>query len=108
MIFSMWQPDGGYKYFESQERHGIGDDLPHLKYPANANRLGVPAQDVGRKLPGDAKYVGSGTEPQGVITRMDRGEVKGLSGLTINTSSTIGSVLVLGLAVWFGYQWGRK
>lgn len=80
MIFSVWQPDGGYEYFESNQRHGIGDDLPDVQFPDPTSNLGVPAQDVGRPLPADARFVGKGPTPHGVIAPMGRQHVKGLQG----------------------------
>lgn len=80
MIYSQWQPDGGYDYYESEARHPIGDDMPVASMPAPAGGIGVPAQDAGYPLPSDARYVGSGDAPVGIITPMSRASYKGLSG----------------------------
>lgn len=79
MIFSEWNPDGGYNYYESETRHPIGDDVPvHL--PNEIQGIGIPAQDVGVSLPKDAVYVGQGDEPQGLMTPMARRKYQTLSG----------------------------
>lgn len=104
MIFSSWQPEGGYAYYESSVRHPIGDDIPEVKYPAGT-RLGVPAQDVGYPVPADAKYVGSGSEPQGIMAPMARGGHASLGDLKTKLSHDETVVLlfvlgVLGVAAW--------
>lgn len=114
MIFSVWQPDGGYDYYESSVRHGIGDDLPEVKLPFAA-KLGVPAQDAGRPVPPGARFVGSGTEPRGVMAPMDRSQVQGLSGgswnpLTVGQTWGLVTLIVVGAIVWDvhkGAKWTR-
>lgn len=71
MIFSQWNPDGGYRYFETDQRHPIGDEVPS-KVPAVINNIGAPSNDVGVQLPKGAKFIGEGTEPIGVIVPMRR------------------------------------
>lgn len=106
MIFSVWQPDGGYEYFESDQRHGIGDDLPDVIFPASVNRLGVPAQDVGRQVPPGARYVGKGTTPRGVIAPMGRGQVTGLRGLNASANGYANAIFfaVVGAVLWDVYK----
>ena len=93
MIFSQWQPHGGYKYFEADVHHPIGDDLPDVRLPPPSGGIGVPAQDVGRDIPSDAVFVGEGDAPQGVIAPMSRAQRRGLSGA--NGLSTTQMVVVL-------------
>jgi hypothetical protein len=80
MIFSAWRPDGGYDYYLSGQRHGIGDDLPEVSMPGTINGIGVPAQDVGRPIPPDARKIGEGAVPRGVMAPMERSQVRGLQG----------------------------
>jgi hypothetical protein len=81
MIFSEWQPDGGYAYYESADRLPIGDDVPVMQMPPASGGIGVPVQDVGYPIPKNAKYVGSGDEPVGLMAPMARNGVKTLKGL---------------------------
>jgi hypothetical protein len=112
MIFSVWQPDGGYEYFESNQRHGIGDDLPDPVMPAPTNKIGVPAQDIGRPVPTGANFVGKGATPRGVIAPMGRGQVLGLRGLD-GTASNYANVIffiVVGAILWDVYnksEWSK-
>lgn len=111
MIFSVWQPDGGYEYYEAPVRHGIGDDLPEISMPAGS-RLGVPAQDVGRAVPTNARLVGSGEIPQGVMAPMDRSNVQGLSGvvkgITYPQAILFFAVGVILLDWYRGAPWTRR
>ena len=72
MIFSQWQPQGGYKYFESERQHPIGDDLPDVRMPLVSGGIGVPAQNVGFPIPKGAVHVGEGDHPVGVMAPMSR------------------------------------
>ena len=110
MIFSVWNPDGGYDYFESKQRHGIGDDLPDISMPAPSGGLGVPAQDVGRRVPMGAKRVGRGSIPKGVIAPMDRSQVRGLSGTALAGfgGDSVFSLFIAGALVWVGYELGKR
>lgn len=77
MIYSRWRPDvGGYDYFESAERRGLGDDLPVPKlYGGTA--IGVASTDIGRPSPGALRPAGSGPVAKGSILPLSR---QGLSG----------------------------
>jgi hypothetical protein len=111
MIFSAWNPDGGYDYYMSEQRHGIGDDLPDVPMPAPINDIGVPAQDVGRRIPYGTKLVGRGSTPKGLIAPMARGQVKGISGTSLGSVLEGGSLWGLAVAgglVWIGYALGRR
>lgn len=97
MIFSQWQPDGGYNYFESKStRHPIGDDLS-VDLPSEINGIGVPSQDVGVPLPKDAVFVGTGKEPSGFLTPMSRKGRSTLSGTSASGDKT--SMIVVALFV---------
>ena len=105
MIFSVWQPDGGYEYFDSSQRHGIGDDLPDPILPAATNNIGVPAQDMGRPVPGGAHHVGKGDTPRGVIAPMGRGQVTGLRGFsTPGGYANAILFIVVGAILWDVYN----
>lgn len=93
MIFSQWQPDGGYVYYESEVRHPIGDDLP-VRMPAEINGIGVPSQDVGVALPADARAVGSGDVPRGLITPMSRSHFKTLGQVTGESEDKTAMIVV--------------
>lgn len=98
MIFSVWKPDGGYDYFESSIRHGIGDDLPEVSMPSTINGIGVPAQDVGRQVPRDAVAAGSGTIPVGLMAPMARPYI-GISGLDLGSDTAKASGIFFGSLV---------
>lgn len=78
MIYSRWRADGsGYDYFETPERRGLGDDLP-VPYLPSSSPLGVASTDIGRALPANARPLGSGKLPRGMIAPLSRA---GLSGV---------------------------
>lgn len=87
MRYSKWLPDrGGYAYYETSERHGLGDDLPVPRL-WQTSEIGVASTEIGRALPLGAKLVGYGALAQGSVTPLDR---TGLSGaLSPATSSAI-------------------
>lgn len=107
MIFSVWRPDGGYDYFESPQRHGLGDDLPDIKMPSSVNGLGVPAQDIGRPVPRDAVAKGSGTEPKGVMAPMSRPMI-GIGSLDFSKENVSGYVVLGAIAGLLGYLLGKR
>lgn len=77
MMYSRWRPDrGGYDYFASAERRGLGDDLPVPKLPPGT-AIGVASTDIGRPPPGDLRPAGSGAVAKGSILPLSRA---GLSG----------------------------
>lgn len=78
MIFSQWQPQGGYKYFETDRQHPIGDDLPNVRMPSVSGGIGIPAQDVGFPIPSDAEFVGEGDHPIGIMAPMSRAGYRSL------------------------------
>lgn len=93
MIYSKWLPDrGGYAYYETPERRGLGDDLP-IPRLRRTSALGVASTDIGRPLPLGAKLVGYGPLAKGYVAPLDRG---GLSGLPEGAAS---SLVLLGLGI---------
>jgi hypothetical protein len=99
MIFSQWQPDGGFVYYRSSKtRHPIGDDLPAAPMP-RPTQLGVPAQDAGQPLPSDAVRVGEGSQPRGVMAPMARGVAGGLgqSQTKLSTADTVVVLFLIGV-----------
>lgn len=77
MIYSRWRPDvGGYDYFESAERRGLGDDLPVPALP-EGTAIGVASTDIGRAPPSALRPVGSGPVARGSVLPLSRA---GLSG----------------------------
>lgn len=78
MIYSRWRPDvGGYDYFQSAERRGLGDDLPVPKLNGGT-AIGVASTDIGRPAPGALHPAGSGPVAKGSILPLSR---QGLSGM---------------------------
>jgi len=77
MIYSSWRPDrGGYAYFQTAERRGIGNDLPTPRL-VRSSPIGVASVEAGRPFPRGATPIGSGPLAKGVIVPLDR---SGLSG----------------------------
>lgn len=78
MRYSKWLPDrGGYAYYESSQRLGLGDDLPVPRL-SQSSPIGVASTEIGRPLPLGAKLVGYGPLPQGSIVPLDRSGLGGL------------------------------
>lgn len=101
MIYSRWRPDrGGYDYFESAERLGIGDDLPTPTLPGGTH-LGVPSTDAGRVPGGALRRVGSGPVARGSILPLSRAGLTGL-GLTFDATSPAGLLAALGVGAAAG------
>jgi hypothetical protein len=98
VIYSRWRPDGGYDYYQSAERRGLGDDLP-IPHLASIGGIGVPSTDAGRHMPSGTRYVGSGPVARGSIAPLDR---RGLSlGAVSPTVSNVGLLLVAALFGWW-------
>jgi len=78
VIYSKWIPDkGGYAYYETGERRGLGDDLP-IPSLTPTSAIGVASTEIGRSLPLGARLVGYGPLAQGSVVPLDR---SGLSGI---------------------------
>jgi hypothetical protein len=94
VIYSKWIPDtGGYAYYESSERRGLGDDLPVPRL-TDTTAIGVASTDIGRAMPLGAKIVGYGPLAMGSVAPFDR---SGLSGV-FSTGSTSRNLLYVGIA----------
>lgn len=93
MLYSKWLADrGGYAYYETSERRGLGDDLP-IPRLRPVSVIGVASTDIGRAMPLGAKLVGYGPLAKGSVVPLDR---TGLSGLPEVTAS---SLILLGLGI---------
>lgn len=104
MIYSRWRPDrGGYDYFESSERRGLGDDMPVPRLLA-VNSLGAASTEVGRRTSNGLRYVGSGEIARGAIMPLSR---TGLSGLTTIFDAVPTWVLVAA-SITLGWVLGRE
>jgi len=94
LIYSSWLADkGGYAYYETPERLGLGDDLPTPRM-RQVSSIGVASTDGGRPLPLGAKLIGYGPVARGCVTPLDR---SGLGGLGATTGANL--ALLVGLAV---------
>jgi len=92
LLHSQWLPDrGGYAYYESAERRGLGDDLPVPRL-RDTSAIGVASTEIGRALPLGAKIVGYGPLAKGSIVPFDR---RGLSG--VPTTGPLGMVVLAAL-----------
>lgn len=94
MIYSKWLPDkGGYAYYETPERRGLGDDLPTPRL-SQMSDIGVASTDAGRALPLGAKLVGYGPVAKGCVTVLDR---SGLNGFSVGTPTN--ALILAGAAI---------
>ncbi len=103
MIYSRFRPDkGGYDYFESPERFGLGDDLPTPSLPGGT-AIGVPSVTAGRVPPkAGLRAVGSGKEARGMIMPTDRTGLEGIGALAMpNIWVSMGVGVVLGAAFYY-------
>ena len=83
MIYSRWRPaEGGYDYFETPERFGLGDDLPTPALPGGT-AIGVPSVTAGRMPPAGARFVGSGKEARGMIMPTSRAGLEGAGSIAL-------------------------
>lgn len=102
MIYSRWRPDsGGYDYFLSAERYGIGDDLPTPVL--SAGKMGVASTSSGRPIPPGSRYIGTGPLARGVIAPMDTSGLS-MAGVTLS----IGGFGMLAVGVLVGYWLGKR
>lgn len=93
MIYSVWQPDGGYALYRHEgEVRGIGDDLPDPQLPP-AERLGVPSLECGRAVPSRVTFLGHSERAKGVVAPAN---LAGLSGDDDTSSSLHPALLVAG------------
>lgn len=84
MIYSRWRPDkGGYDYFETSERYGLGDDLP-VPTLTGGTGIGVPSVTAGRMPPAGAlRLVGSGKYARGMIMPTSREGLEGAGAIAL-------------------------
>ena len=70
MRYSVHNPvTGAFEYFEGGPGVAINDDLPTPKYDASVRtKIGIPSSVAGRPLPPNARRVGSGKLPVGLIS----------------------------------------
>lgn len=87
LVYSQWQPTGGYDYFETSASVPLGDDLPVPRLTP-VNGIGVPSTEAGRPIPKGARFVGSGHVAIGVVAPMD--------------TSHLGTFAALGSDFWLG------
>ena len=99
MRYSQWLPDrGGYAYYETSERRGLGDDLP-IPQLKQISDIGVASTDVGRAMPLGAKLVGYGAVAVGSIVPLDRSGLSGLGGLPSQGTLLLGALAAAAAAV---------
>jgi hypothetical protein len=99
VIYSRWRPDkGGYDYFESGERFGLGDDLPTPTL-TGGTVIGVSSITAGR-LPknGSLTPAGSGAWAKGMIMPTSK---DGLQGLGVFSNFSTGAIAFMAAAVGF-------
>ena len=79
MIYSVFAPaEGMYHYYQTSETKAVNADLPIPSLGNDAGKIGVPAIDAARPLPGDAVFVGRGGNARGVIADKKSGAFSGL------------------------------
>lgn len=107
MVYSRWRPESGrYDYYETTERHPLGEDLPTPMFVRGTN-LGVPSTEIGREPRGALRKVGSGALPRGSIMPIDR---RGLGGFTLSWDWRSAMLVALGVAAgWYAReQWRQR
>jgi hypothetical protein len=97
VIYSRWRADGGYDYYQTDARHGLGDDLPTPGLVA-VNAIGVPSTTAGRTMPASARWVGRGAIARGQVAPLDRTGI-GLGAFT----PSVGDLGFLVMAALFGW-----
>ena len=110
MIYSRWRPDkGGYDYFETPERYGLGDDLPTPTLRGGTS-IGVPSVTAGRMPPAGAlRAVGSGKEARGMIMPTERTGLEGAGAITMpNLWVAMGAGVLLGVVFYAMAKRGGK
>ena len=96
MIYSEWQPSGGYRYYEAVSGVPINDDQPVPRLGAG-NEIGVSSLVAGRTVPRGATVVGEGYQAVGMIAPTARhGHLAGTDMTRANTAAVYG-ILGLGL-----------
>lgn len=107
-IYSRWKPDvGGYEYFESTERLGLGDDLAVPKLP-RGTAIGVASTDIGRTAPGPLRPVGSGKAARGSILPISRAGLSGTFSVLIGLPVWVPLTLLGGLGLYVAWELRRN
>jgi len=106
MIYSRFRGDGGYDYYETAERRGLGDDLPTPRLPS-VSPIGVPSTEAGRLIPSGAKYVGRGEFARGLVAPLDRSGLSGLGALGSVNIVLLTGILAVPAAVGYWVK-GKK
>ena len=105
MIYSQWQPSGGYVYFEIAGKVPINDDqeVPRLK---TKSKIGVSSLVAGRAIPAGAEIVGEGDQPVGLMAPVAReGHLSGSDYAERNVVALY-SILGVGL-IAVAFMWTR-
>lgn len=103
MIYSCFNPQLGlYEYFEDATTHPTNGDLPVPNLAKMAGKVGVPAQDAGRKLPPGAKRAGRGWRARGIIVQCKNASAPKLSGLGQLNGQNVTMVDLIYIAGSFG------
>ena len=99
MIYSCFVPERGtYDYYENSLQIQLNADLPVPKLPPDTGKIGVPAIDAGRPLPGDARKTGEGWHARGMIVNCRGTGVSGFGELpTLNVPAWVWPVAGVGL-----------
>ncbi len=107
MIYSRWRPDqGGYDYYQTGERRGLGDDLPIPRRGFSMSPIGTASVSIGREPKGRLRKSGKGEKAMGMVLPASKA---GLSGLPVY--DRVGP-FVLGTLAFFGglfvARWNEK
>lgn len=97
-----------YEVFEDDRGHPMNGDLPVPMLGPDAGGIGVPATEAGRRLPGDAKRVGTSWHPRGLVVQCKPSPVRGLAGGAWAGLERLAPLALVGLAAaWLVYQLGE-
>lgn len=68
--YSKPRPSGGYDYFQAPGKLALGDDLPIPRLRV-VKGIGAASTSSGRRMPPEARRVGSGQKARGLVTALD-------------------------------------
>lgn len=107
MLYSCFDSKSGlYDYYADKLEIPLNADLPVPSMPSPAGKVGVPAIDAGRPLPGDAKHIGRGWHAKGMIVQCGRGSLGAVgSGGIASALRGLGVAAGVGVA---GYYLGKR
>jgi len=105
MMYSVPRPEGDFDYYDTPSEAYIGDDLPVVPIPKMP--IGVPAYEQGRPLPPNARLVGRGSVPKGLVAKMRMVRQKAVSGLGampegMGNAIAVGAVAAIVAFIWSG------